>query len=91
MVPPPVQDAFLEGKIDAKEFNRIVGGPCLVEPDDMVGVREYGGEGFPVKLVMHSNGRWVLESLYQAGFDGTLIDLLDVVAWVKANKPELLQ
>ncbi len=42
----------------------------------MSNVREYA-EGYPVVL-------------NEGGHNGTAVDLLDVIAWVKANRPELL-
>ena len=54
----------------------------------MQGVREYA-EKMPVELVT-KNGRLCLSALNQGGYDGTDIDLVDVLAWLKANRPELL-
>ena len=34
--------------------------------------------------------RLVIEALNEGGHNGTHVDLRDVIAWVKANKPELL-
>jgi hypothetical protein len=89
MIPPAVSQALIEGKIDAKEFNRIVGGPCIEEPDDMVGVREYG-DGLPVKCVKDENDRDTIVALNEVGHCATHVDLVDVLKWVRDNRPELL-
>lgn len=61
-----------------------------VEKQKMVGVREYA-EDMPVRLYMHKNGRWVIEALNEAGYNGTDVDLLDLLSWLRNNRPELLQ
>lgn len=59
---------------------------------EMGGVREYCEE-MPVRLCTHDtpNGkRLVVGALNECGHNGTEVDLLDLIAWVKKNKPELL-
>ena len=58
----------------------------------MRGVCEYAEE-LPVKLgywpTSHGAGRWVVEAKNQAGYDGTAVDLQQLLAWVATNMPEL--
>jgi hypothetical protein len=55
----------------------------------MTGVREYGEED-EVLLDTRDNGRLVILASNEGGYNGTSVDLLDIIAWVKKNKPELL-
>lgn len=55
----------------------------------MKGVREYG-EGEPVALG-DQEGRPVIIASNEAGHNSTSIDLVDVIVWLKANRPELLK
>ena len=52
------------------------------------GVREYS-EGYEVKLGVE-DGRPVLVAINEGGYNSTAVDLVDVIAWVRANRPELL-
>ena len=53
-------------------------------------IREYG-EGQEVEIdTNEENGRLTITAFNQCGYDATSVDLLDVLDWVKANKPELL-
>jgi hypothetical protein len=65
---------------------------------EMVGVREYAEE-MPVHLFVDTrpnekywkgSGRVVLKAYNEAGFNHVMVDLLDVIAWLKKNRPELL-
>ena len=51
-------------------------------------IREYS-EGYGVEIV-EKEGRLVIFALNEGGHNGTSVDLLDVLEWVRANKPELL-
>ena len=56
----------------------------------MEGVTEYS-EGYEVELLQtKDNGRWVIMALNQGGFDSTSVDVVDLIAWLRANRPELL-
>lgn len=55
----------------------------------MHGVDEYA-EGRPVQLEMRQ-GRLAVLAINQGGFDGTSVDLLQLIAWVRENMPELLR
>ena len=59
----------------------------------MDGVTEYT-EGYEVRLI-HSPGagrnRLAIEAMNEGGFNGVEIDLLQVLDWLKANRPELIQ
>jgi hypothetical protein len=55
---------------------------------EMIGVREYSEE-MRVRLDIVGD-RLVIYALNECGFNSTKVDLLDVLAWVKANRPELL-
>jgi hypothetical protein len=61
-------------------------------------IREYG-EGKVVEIIEHdgyyynrpeTKGRLVIIALNEGGHNSTEVDLLDVIEWVKKNKPELL-
>lgn len=67
----------------------------------MEGVTEYA-EGYGVRLVETAGsyvglgrpregaGRLVIKALNEAGRNCTEVDLLEVLAWVKANRPDLM-
>ena len=67
----------------------------------MDGVTEYS-EGYGVQLVETSGayvglgkeykgaGRLVIKALNEAGHNCTEVDLLETLAWVKANRPDLM-
>lgn len=57
-------------------------------PITLHGVREYA-EGMDVQL-REENGRLVVHALNEAGHNCTMVDLLELTAWLKANRPELL-
>ena len=48
-------------------------------------IREYA-EGLPVKIHSHE-GRLVIEATNQGGYDCTLVDLQDVLDWVREHRP----
>ncbi len=54
------------------------------------GVREYCDE-LDVKLVETEQSRLAVKASNEGGFNCTKVDLLDLIAWVKANRPELLE
>ena len=54
----------------------------------MKGVREYN-EGMLVELDLAENdNRTVIVAYNEAGYNSTEVDLLDVIEWVKNNRPE---
>lgn len=62
-------------------------------------IREYS-EGYPVEIEQITKhptielkgvGRWIIDAQNEGGHNGTEVDLLDVIDWVKQNKPELLK
>ena len=60
-------------------------------------IREYCEE-FPVRIGLNlddypdaAKDRWVIWAENEGGYNGTVVDLLDVIDWVKKNKPELLR
>lgn len=55
----------------------------------MEGVREYS-EGMAVEFSSR-DGRPTVVAFNQAGYDATEIDLWDLIAWIKANAPSLLE
>jgi hypothetical protein len=55
----------------------------------MHGVTEYA-EGLDVKLQMEDNGRPIVSAYNEGGFNGTSVDLLELLAWLRANRPDLL-
>lgn len=67
----------------------------------MRGVREYA-EGYEVQLVetdglyvsrgeRRDAGRLAVRAINEAGHNWTEVDLLDLIAWLKANRPELMR
>ena len=55
----------------------------------MAGVTEYG-EDFPVRLVKRGSS-YVVEAKNEGGYNRTQIDFIELVNWIKANRPELLK
>ncbi len=59
----------------------------------MSDVTEYA-EGFDVELVqgnIHSQrGRWIVKAWNEGGNNTTEVDVEQLVAWLKANRPDLL-
>ena len=55
----------------------------------MVGVAEYGEE-LEVSLG-YEKGRPVIVALNESGYRCTFVDLIQVLDWVRVNKPELMQ
>jgi len=53
----------------------------------MVGVREYNEE-MNVKLT-YEKERPVILAYNEAGYNNTQVDLIDLLAWVRDNMPEL--
>lgn len=56
---------------------------------EMQGVRCYG-EKLPVELAEEDDGRLVVRASNQAGFDSTCVDLLDLLAWLVKNRPDII-
>lgn len=70
---------------------------------EMSGVREYD-EQLPVALVLvppddevpkygpspAEGPRWCVRALNEGGYNGVSIDLLDLIRWLRENRPELL-
>jgi hypothetical protein len=55
----------------------------------MHGVTEYA-EGLDVKLQMEDNGRLIISAKNEGGYNGTSVDLLELLAWLRANQPDLM-
>lgn len=69
----------------------------------MDGVTEYA-EGMSVELMQTTGiyktgipveqragyGRWVVKAKNEAGYNYTQVDILELVSWLKANRPDLL-
>jgi hypothetical protein len=49
-----------------------------------------GGSFDELELVPNQRGRWVVRAMNQSGFDCTEVDLVDLIEWVRKNKPEFL-
>ena len=56
----------------------------------MHGVTEYA-EGLDVKLQVEDNGRLVVSAWNEGGFNGTSVDLMELLAWLRANRPDLIE
>lgn len=52
-------------------------------------IREYN-EGRKVAITKHENGRWVIVTYNEGGYNSTRVDLQDIIDWVKVNLPQLL-
>ena len=52
-------------------------------------IREYA-ESMPVAIRKRGE-RWVIDALNEGGYNGTEVDLVDVINFVKKYKPELLK
>jgi hypothetical protein len=55
----------------------------------MHGVTEYA-EGLDVRLQLEDNGRPIVSAYNEGGFNGTSVDLLELLAWLRANRPDLI-
>lgn len=54
------------------------------------GVREYAEE-YDVKVETDpETRRWVVTAMNEGGYNSTSVDIIDLINWLKANKPELL-
>ncbi len=68
-------------------------------------IREYG-ESLEVEILFTGVGdiigrgkdcylgpptRWIIRASNEGGYNGTNVDLLDVIAWIKEHQPELLE
>lgn len=64
---------------------------AATQPDGvpMEGVREYAEE-MPVYLTEGPDGPRVT-ALNEAGYNRTDVDIVDLIRWLKANRPELLR
>jgi hypothetical protein len=56
----------------------------------MHGVTEYA-EGLDVKLRMEDNGRLIVSARNEGGYNGTSVDLLELLVWLRANRPDLFR
>lgn len=56
----------------------------------MAGVREYSAD-YPVELREdEDNGRLVIRAINEGGHNVTHVDLLDLLAWLRSRRPDLL-
>lgn len=55
----------------------------------MEGVREYG-ERSAVHFCERINGRPTIRAYNEGGYNCTDVDLIDVILWVRENRPDLL-
>ena len=55
----------------------------------MHGVTEYA-EGLDVRLQLEDNGRLIISAKNEGGYNGTSVDLLELLAWLRANRPDLM-
>ena len=61
-----------------------------IESTTLHNVREYA-EGFDVTLKAdEETGRLCIVAMNEGGHNCTAVDLLDLLAWLKTNRPELL-
>jgi hypothetical protein len=61
----------------------------MTDKQIMDGVTEYA-EGMPVYLETEKD-RLVIGAYNEAGYNGTAVDLEQLIDWVARNKPELLK
>ena len=69
--------------------------PLNIKPGGVVdtNIREYGdGDTVTIKSLPVDRTRYRLAviAVNEGGYHSTRVDLLDLIAWVKANAPELL-
>ncbi len=67
----------------------------------MEGVREYGEDGTPALSHLEHDpnscskvpegGRWVVIAWNEGGYNLTQVDLLDLLKWLRAHRPDLLE
>ncbi len=58
----------------------------------MIKIREYDEEmDVEIKQDKEYNNRLVIKAYTEGGYRATIVDLLDIIKWVKENKPELLK
>ena len=66
------------------------------EPEKIVmaGVEEWA-EGYPVILTKRDDGegseRHLIEAANEGGFNHTQVDLLQLIQWLRENRPDLLK
>jgi hypothetical protein len=90
-------------KHNPMDNNSSIKWPDSIDPETRVyckmeGVMEYN-EGNPVILMTREayeykpegHGRLVISATNEGGFNSTMVDLLQLIQWVKNNRPELLQ
>lgn len=56
----------------------------------MEGVTEYL-EGYPVSLRASESGTLHVVAVNEGGYNSTRVDLLQLISWLRKNRPELLQ
>lgn len=56
----------------------------------MIGVTEYNNE-ITVELTQTKRGRWVVDASTVGIYDGTRVDILELVAWLYKNRPDLME
>lgn len=58
--------------------------------ETLEGVREYAEE-YPVKIGYDQDEhRIVIKAINEGGYNCTLVDLIDLIDWIKKNRPELI-
>lgn len=57
----------------------------------MKGVREYCEENKVTLTETKGAKRLVIQAINQGGYDSTEVDLLDLISWLKENRPDLLK
>jgi len=83
------KEVFLSG-MDFPDGGSRIDKMAGSEPNNvMEGVREYW-EQYPVKLdVDEESGREIILSKNEGGYNSTAVDLLDLVEWLRAHRPDL--
>lgn len=61
----------------------------MAKPKFRTTAREYG-DGLPVEISQHDNGRPVIVAYNEAGYNHTIVDLEDMLQWIASNMPEML-
>lgn len=86
------ENFYLEQEKEKDEDFSKYADKCYNDAIPMIGVRTYSNEDYLVRLEVNPyNYRFLIRAINEGGHNSTTVDLIDVIRWVKNNKPELLK